>query len=249
MNHSEITTQYTKDLSILFVEDHEELRENTINILESIFKNVDSASNGLEALEKYKEFHDKTNNYYDIVLSDINMPIMNGIELTSNLYKIKPEQIVIILSAHDEKKYLLKLINLGVQQFIQKPIDFQELLNSFYGAAKKLQNIGKTKPDQSKIMLCKDMIYNKESKSVTDNGQEIYLTKFEIIFLELLSTFPGKIFSNEEIVSHYNSVDEQIDGANIRKMVSKLRKKIQKETIESVYGVGYKLIPYYEDDA
>ena len=246
MNNIESVTRYTKDLSILFVEDHEELRLNTVNILESLFKDVKSVNNGVEALETYKQYQIENNKYFDIILSDINMPLMNGIELTSKLYEINPEQIVIILSAHDEKKYLLDLINLGVQQFIQKPIDFQELLNSFSNAAKKVLNQGNYKQILSKVMLAENIIYDKESKSVTDNMKEIYLTKFEIIFLELLTSYPGKIFSNEEIVSHYLSLNEQIDGANIRKMVSKLRKKIHKETIESIYGVGYKLMPYYE---
>jgi len=247
MNYSEKTKQYTKDLSILFVEDHQELRENTMSILEAIFKDVDSANNGLEALELYNSYFEKNSKHYDIILSDINMPHMDGIELIKNVYSINPEQLVIILSAHDEKHYLLELINLGVQQFIQKPIDFQELLSSFSSAAKKILHKGKTYTHLPKIMLAKDLIYNKESKSISQNGKDIYLTKFEIIFLELLSAFPGKIFSNEEIVAHYLSLDESIDAANIRKMVSKLRKKIHKETIESIYGVGYKLLPYYEE--
>ena len=247
MTQSEEITKYTKNLSILFVEDHDELRLNTVNILQSIFKTVDSSVNGKEALEKYNSYKEENSKHYDIVLSDINMPIMNGIELTRSIYELNSEQLVIILSAHDDTEYLLQLINLGVEQFIQKPIDFQELLAAFLNAAKKILHAQDTKTSTSNISIAKDVTYEKDSKSINDNGENIYLTKFEIIFMELITSYPGKIFSNEEIVLYYQSLEEDIDSANIRKMISKLRKKLPTDSLDSVYGVGYKLIPYYNE--
>ena len=73
--------EYTKNLNILFVEDHDELRVGTVEILKNFFNIVDSASDGEEALSKYIDFNQKSSGYYDIVLSDIQMPVMNGIEL------------------------------------------------------------------------------------------------------------------------------------------------------------------------
>lgn len=70
----------------------------------------------------------------------------------------------------------------------------------------------------------------------------MYLTKFEIIFIELLISSFGKIYSNEGIVSHYVSSGESIDASNIRKLVSKLRKKLPKKSLQSIYGIGYKFI-------
>ena len=113
LNSKEIL-KYTKNLSILFVEDHDELRKNTSEILKSFFHTVHSAKDGKVALEKYNEYYELNSKYYDIILSDIQMPNINGVELTSKLYKINPSQLLIILSAHDDSKYLMPLINLGI---------------------------------------------------------------------------------------------------------------------------------------
>ena len=242
INSKNIST-YTKDLSILFVEDDKELRADTADILKNFFKTVDSCGDGQEALEKYIEYKEKNSNYYDLVLSDIRMPLMNGVELTEKIYKINQSQMIIILSAHDETEYLLSLINLGIEQFIRKPIDYQELLSTFLNSAKKIMkknNINNT----NTIKLSKDYTYNKDSKSLCHFDENIYLTKFEIIFIELLTKKLGKIYSNEEIVNHYKSLKENIDAANIRKLVSKLRKKMPANNLESIYGIGYKLVPY-----
>ncbi len=79
-----------------------------------------------------------------------------------------------------------------------------------------------------------------------NNDSIISLTKYEIIFLQLLTENVGKIYSNEVITSHYSSLDENLDIANIRKLVSKLRKKLPKTCIECIYGIGYRIIPYID---
>ncbi|WP_455755910.1 response regulator transcription factor [Sulfurimonas sp.] len=244
INSNEITT-YTKKMSILFVEDHEELRADTTDILKNFFKTIDSCSNGKEALEKYIEYKNENSTTYDIVLSDIQMPIMDGIELTKSIYEINPSQTIIILSAHDETKYLLSLINLGIEQFIKKPIDYQELLTTFLNASKKMVQKDIKDENNATIKLSNDFTYDINSKSLNDGTKNIYLTKFEIIFIELLTSSIGKIYSNEDIVLHYNSLEENIDSANIRKLVSKLRKKLPQDCLESIYGIGYKFIPYF----
>ena len=174
------------------------------------------------------------------------MPIIDGVELTKLIYDINPSQTVIILSAYDEAKYLLPLINLGIEQFIKKPIDYQELLKVLLSASKKisLPALDTTVDLSTKIQLSSTSIFNKETSSLMDGSKNIYLTKYEIIFLQLLSTNIGKIYSNEDIVTNYISKNENIDAQNIRKLVSKLRKKLPLESIESIYGIGYKIIPF-----
>ena len=237
--------KYTKNLSILIVEDHEDIRISTVNLLKDLFSAVGSSPNGDAALEEYKKYYSETSVYYDIILSDIEMPFMNGIELTEKIYAINPSQIVIIFSAFDESKYLLKLINLGIEQFIKKPIAPEDLLASFVEASHKITRQVPEKTT-SEVILAPNVIYNSDTKSIKNANENVYLTKFEIIFIELLFTSFGKIYSNEDIVTHYTSLGENIDSSNIRKLVSKLRKKIPQESIESIYGIGYKFIPFYE---
>jgi DNA-binding response OmpR family regulator len=229
--------QYTKNLNLLFAEDHTELRENTSEILKNFFHRVDAVEDGNEALELYKE------KKYDIVLTDIRMPNMDGIELTKRIYEIKPQQSVIVLSAHDDSKYLIPLINIGVSYFIKKPIDYQELIESFYKVAKILSSESDTLQQTSNIVMLDDRSrYDRENKLLLQENESVYLTKYEIIFLDLLTSQNGKIFTNEDIVNYYLAQEESIDPQNIRKLVSKLRKKVPKNSIESVYGVGYRVI-------
>lgn len=240
---------HTKKLSILFVEDHDDLRDNTREILKTFFNQVESAKNGEEAIKKYKEHYTKESKYYDIVLSDIQMPRLNGVELVETIYGINPNQIVIIISAYDDSKYLLPLVNLGIEQFIKKPIDYQELLKVLLRAAKKvtLQNSENTTQNNSAIVkLNSAATFNKETNILHVHGSMVTLTKYEIIFLQLLSDNIGKIYSNEDITDYYNSINENLDIINVRKLVSKLRKKLPPNCIESIYGIGYRIVPHFE---
>ena len=247
LNSKEIL-QYTKNLSILFVEDHAELRENTTEILKSFFNVVDSAEDGIIALKKYKNYYNDNSSHYDIVLSDIQMPNLNGVELTSKLYNINPSQLLIILSAHDDSKYLMPLINLGIEQFIKKPIDYQELLRALLNSSKKIisNSTQQVRTTSNKLYFSESIFFDKANSSLFNNSQMIYLTKYEIIFIQLLSNNVGKIYSNEAISEHFDSLDEHLDIQNIRKLVSKFRKKLPENALESIYGIGYRIIPSIE---
>ena len=246
MLNSKETLKYTKELSILFVEDHEELRDNTTEILKNFFSTIDYAEDGKAALDKYTSYYKENSKYYDIILSDIQMPNMNGVELTSSLYNLNPSQIVIILSAYDDSKYLMPLINLGIEQFIKKPIDYQELLRTLLNSAKKIQknSISQTANITNMINFSNGVVFNKDSSLLTEDDNIVYLTKYEIIFIQLLTQNIGKIYSNGDIAEQYESQKENLDVQNIRKLVSKLRKKLPENSLESIYGIGYRIIPY-----
>jgi len=170
----------------------------------NFFQRVDSVSDGKSALLKYREYQEETSSYYDIVLSDIQIPHINGIELTSQIYDINPSQLLIILSAHDDTKYLLPLINLGIEHFVKKPIDYQELLRALLSSSKKVNQTPATKQMVfAKIKLADNVIFNKINSSLLENDKTIYLTKYEIIFMQLLSSKIGKIYSNEDIAKKY----------------------------------------------
>jgi DNA-binding response OmpR family regulator len=117
---------YSQQLSILYVEDNDKVREETGEIFKLLFAKVDLASNGEEGLEKYNR------EKYDIVITDINMPRINGIEMIFQMREINPEQKVIAISAHDEPEILISMMRRGVSTFLLKPINFDEMLSIIY---------------------------------------------------------------------------------------------------------------------
>jgi len=128
------TINFTKDLKILYAEDDLELQQQTKEFFEILFQSVTVVNDGAQALEKYKE------ESFDIVISDMRMPSMDGMELTAKIREINPEQCIIIVSAYNDSDYLLKFINLNIRQFIQKPIDIDNMLQTLYSTSKAIVN-------------------------------------------------------------------------------------------------------------
>ena len=115
--------EWSKDFKVLYVEDDISLREEVSIFLSDIFKSVDLATNGQEGLDKLAL------NTYHIVITDIRMPIMDGIEMIEKIKELYPQQPILVTSAHNEVEYLLKLINLGIDSFITKPLQSEQILN------------------------------------------------------------------------------------------------------------------------
>jgi len=123
----------TKDMRVLYVEDNEEVRESTLDLLKIFFDYIDVGSDGEEGLSLYKSYYSKYGKCHDIVLTDISMPKMDGIEMVRKIKEIYDRQNIIIISAHNESEYLVKLIDLEVNNFILKPLNleqFQKVLSN-----------------------------------------------------------------------------------------------------------------------
>jgi len=126
----------TSSMTILYAEDDFQLRENTTGVLSDLFLKVDEASDGLEAWEVYQQ----NISAYDIIITDLNMPHMNGIELIKEVQSINPLQAIVIISAHNETEYFLESIRNSVMGYILKPIDFDQLIDSLYKTASIVQD-------------------------------------------------------------------------------------------------------------
>ncbi len=114
--------EYSKHIDVLYVEDDDQLRQDTLRLLSTFFNHIEPAANGKEGLEKYKT------GSYEIVISDLRMPEMDGIEMVRNIKELNDSQVILITSAHDESQYLLQLISMGVNNFILKPLDIKKFL-------------------------------------------------------------------------------------------------------------------------
>lgn len=114
----------TNSASVLFVDDQIELREQMHSFLTKIFSHVEVAVDGNDALEKYLKHP------FDIIITDIQMPNMDGLLLAEKILKINPKQEIILLSAYTESDYLKKAEQLGIKSYIAKPTDFEKILEA-----------------------------------------------------------------------------------------------------------------------
>jgi DNA-binding response OmpR family regulator len=130
--------KFTKELKILYVEDDIGIRESTTELFKQFFSHVDVAEDGQQGLSAYNSYYEKEKTFYDFVITDINMPHMNGIEMIKEINKRNMKQTIIITSAHDDATYLIPLIELGVDSFILKPFKMESLLNVFFKNAQKV---------------------------------------------------------------------------------------------------------------
>lgn len=114
----------TKKLKLLYVEDNEDARNFTLEMLTRFFDHISVAENGIEGLKKFQE------ESFDLVLSDINMPKMNGIEMICEMKKTNDIPVALLLSAHNEQHFLDEASNCGIEYYLSKPLALSELMRT-----------------------------------------------------------------------------------------------------------------------
>lgn len=124
--------QLTKGLKVLYVEDDIDLRTETSLFFKHFFDDITTANDGAEALEIVNK------SSFDLIISDINMPHMDGIEMAKTILKNRPDQTFIFISAHDDSNHLMQLMDLGITKFIAKPFKSVQLLQTLFETAKAL---------------------------------------------------------------------------------------------------------------
>lgn len=126
-----------KKFSILYVEDEKEVREQLISFISRRVKTLYAAANGQEGLEKFKKYNP------DIVITDIRMPIMDGLEMASAMKKISKNTPIVVITAFNDYDYFLKSIDIGVDKYVLKPVNTALLLNALLTVAETLNSKNK----------------------------------------------------------------------------------------------------------
>jgi DNA-binding response OmpR family regulator len=232
----------TKTLSVLLVEDFEPLRREMMEVLEDLFNAVVVASNGEEALALYRTAFSQNPQAIDLVITDIQMPKMNGVVLTKNIRVLNPQQEIIVLSAHTDSQYLLELLNIGVSRFLTKPIQHDEFFEILYEQCKKIYELKQSVTDVTLVEIGENYTWNTLTHELRHNNLSIELTKYELLLLRFFLKYPERIVNNQHIIDYFESYKVELNQKNIRNLIFKLRQKIPKECIQSVYGLGYKFV-------
>ncbi len=179
--------EYAANCGVLYVEDDELIRSQTVDFLSRFFPVLDIASNGLEGLEKYNSSR------HHIVITDINMPKMNGIEMIEAIRKANEEQMILVTSAYNDSENLMQLINLGIHRFVLKPFNFKQFIIMLYYIVEDIyirsQNI-KIKEQSQKIINLMDnglVVFSNAKVSMVNNAflQMGGFEKLETLLLEM----------------------------------------------------------------
>ena len=217
-----------KELTLLLVEDEDSIRESMQEVFGGVFQKVISASNGDEGLKKFKKFSP------DIVIADIMMPIMDGLEMSRQIKEFSKNTPVVILSAYSEKEKLLKAIDVGIDKYVIKPIDMDELFAL-------LEQIVKTKIIGADIIeISGGYSFNQTKKVLVKNGVEIALTKKELAFISLLVKRIGTLVLTEEI-RNVVWFGEKVNDPAVRTFIKRIRDKVGVGLIKNSPGLGYKI--------
>lgn len=127
----------TSELNVLYVEDEAMIREGLSDSLRQLFNHVETAEDGAKGLESYQQFP------FDLIITDISMPNMDGITMLQQIKEINPQARVIVTSAQNDTHKLLELINIGVDRFLTKPINKTLLVEALFAVCNAIDSLKK----------------------------------------------------------------------------------------------------------
>ncbi|EOJ1827973.1 butyrate response regulator transcription factor BumR, partial [Campylobacter jejuni] len=214
-------SQECKELIILVVEDEIKTRESLINVLSERFSKVIGAQNGDEGLKKFKKFKP------DLVITDIAMPIMDGLDMAREIKEISDDVPIVVLSAYSEKERLLRSIDIGIDKYLIKPVDIEELFKVLDCL------VGEKIEANMLVKISEEYQFNKTKRTLIHNGKEIVLTKKELAFISLLLKQPGVLVLHEDIKKNV-WIGEHVSDTAVRTFIKRVRDKVGEDFIKNV---------------
>lgn len=227
------TSNIIDDISILIAEDESELREYLKEYLELFFENIFIAKNGKEAYEIYLQKRP------DIIISDINMPNLDGLSMVKKIRETDSETHIIIMSAHSDRDKLLKAVELGLVTYLIKPINSQKLKDILLELTQKLR------ANKKRIYLSSDIYWDIASQTLWQSNEQLFLKEKELLLFKLLCSQINKIFTAQEIFEYIykNQNNKEFSEYSITSFIKRLRVKLPQNIIYNEYGAGYKVTP------
>ena len=213
--------------TVLYAEDDEGVRNNVSEMLSLLFNKVYVAKDGEQAYDLFLD------NAPDIVITDIKMPKMNGIELSREIRKTDKKIQILIISAHTEVDYMLDAIELSLMRYIVKPITETKLCEALKKFLDSQESIGT-------VDLSDGWSYNSDKKvTMSDNEVEYELSKKESKLLELLLGKKSILTYGEIELELWP--DETMSLNALRLLMKNFRKKLPPKYLKNVQSIGYKL--------
>ena len=213
-----------KDICVLYVEDENDVREFTAKLLDSLLKKVYVAQDGLEGLKIFEE----NKNDIDLIISDINMPKMDGLTMCEAIKKINTEIPLVITSAHNDTNFLRRSIEIGVTTYAMKPIDLYQLMESIIKAMeptilkKKLieLNLSLESKIEQEINKIKSILDAQDNIIIVTNKEEITNVNKKFLDFFGIDDFNKFIKSKKDIFNFFKEEFGFISKEQISKQES-----------------------------
>ena len=222
-------SEINRKIKVLYAEDDEIARENGIEYLENYFENIYSAPDALTALKLYETIKP------DIIITDIQMPKLNGLEFIKRVRQKDKKVQVIVLTAYSHKDYLFTAIELQLVKYLIKPIKEKEFEEALKSCILSIEN------DSSNIIRLKENcsfdIYN---QTLVYNDEIIKLRTKELDLLTLLIKNSTRYVTYEEI-ENYVWQDSAMSKDALKTVIKNLKIKLPKDSISNLSGTGYKI--------
>jgi len=218
-----------KNIKILYVEDDEIARENGVEYLQNFFETIYGASDAIVALQLYEKYKP------DIIITDIQMPKLNGLEFVQKIRQKDKKTQIIIITAFCDRDYLLKAVELQLVKYLIKPVKEKEFEEALFLCVNSLQE------DNSNIVKLENEIYfDTFNKNLVIKDELVKLRAKEILFLELLIKNKNRYVTYEEIENYVWS-DSVMTKDALKTLVKNLKTKIPKDLILNLTNSGYKI--------
>jgi len=216
-----------KSCSLLLAEDEKLVRESFGRLLSLYVDKLYLAKDGEEAYELYQKHHP------DIVITDVKMPKLNGIELIKKIREENKTIPIVITSAYTDREYLLDAVKLSLVEYIVKPMKETYLNEVLTNIAKRLLENSRTI-----VKLKNNLTYDYNNKLFSYNGNKIKLTQKEVEFFELLLSHKGELVTKQHIEDKLYIYEDAPPSA-LKNLVFKLRKKLPEDIIKTRGKLGY----------
>ena len=219
--------------NILVVEDDLALNKLITTVLSKNGHSVFSAKNGSQALDMLDS------NHIDMILTDIMMPKIDGYELVEQIRSINKDIPVMIVTARGSFNDKSRGFNLGVDDYMVKPIDINELVLRVNALLRR------SKIANERKLIIGETVLDSDAYSVTFNEETVTLPQKEFLLLFKLLSYPDRVFTRFEIMDEIWGYESESDEKTINVHISKLRSRYDNNpdfSIETVRGIGYKAV-------
>ena len=217
-------------MRILLVEDETHLATQLRQTLEEAGYAVDVAGNGRDAWQMGGE------QAYAVVVLDLGLPVLDGLSVLKRWRSDGMAAPVLILTARDQWHEKVAGIDAGADDYLTKPFHTEELLARVRALIRRAQGLA------SPVLQCGAVSLDTRSSRVTRDGHPVAMTSHEYKVLAYLMHRPNTVVSRGELIEHIYAQDFDRDSNTIEVFVARLRKKLPPDLIETVRGMGYRLV-------